>query len=82
MEAAPWSFLRGCIYSDGCAFINRTGPYSYVTYYFGNRSADIRGLFTRVCDRVGVDYRTSGPHVRINRRASVALMRREVGLKT
>jgi len=24
VEAAPWAFLRGCILSDGCAFLNRT----------------------------------------------------------
>ena len=26
VAAAPWAFLRGCIRSDGCAFVNRTGP--------------------------------------------------------
>jgi hypothetical protein len=29
---APWSFLRGCIRSDGCSFVNRTGRYSYLSY--------------------------------------------------
>jgi hypothetical protein len=24
IEQAPWAFIRGCIRSDGCAFINRT----------------------------------------------------------
>jgi hypothetical protein len=26
--AAPWAFVRGCIRSDGCSFINRIGRYS------------------------------------------------------
>ena len=26
VAAAPWAFLRGCIRSDGCVFVNRTGP--------------------------------------------------------
>ena len=25
-RAEPWPFLRGCIRSDGCVFVNRTGP--------------------------------------------------------
>jgi hypothetical protein len=27
--AAPWAFIKGCIRSDGCAFVNRTGRYEY-----------------------------------------------------
>ena len=34
VDAAPWSFLRGCIHSDGCFFINRTGPYRYLSADF------------------------------------------------
>ena len=32
VEAAPWAFLRGCIRSDGCVFVNRTGRYEYLSY--------------------------------------------------
>lgn len=31
LDASPWPFLRGCIRSDGCASINRTGPYEYLS---------------------------------------------------
>jgi hypothetical protein len=31
VEAEPWRFLRGCIRSDGCVFINRTGRYEYLS---------------------------------------------------
>ena len=46
VEGAPWGFLRGCIRSDGCAFINRTDihrprPYEYLSYDFSNKSEDI-----------------------------------------
>ena len=81
VEREPWPFLRGCIRSDGCVFVNRTGKYAYLSYDFKNRSADILGLFTDACELVGVEYRRYAGHVRIYRRASVALMQAEVGLK-
>lgn len=79
---APWAFLKGCIRSDGCVFVNRTGKYEYLAYGFANRSADIRELFARVCDSVGVDCRPAGDRVRIYRRASVERMRERVGIKS
>jgi hypothetical protein len=79
--AAPWAFLRGCIRSDGCVFVNRTGPYQYLSYAFDNRSADIRQLFAAVCRFVDVRCRPAGTSVRVYRRASVALLREHVGLK-
>jgi hypothetical protein len=93
VTASPWRFLRGCIRSDGCAFINRTDihrpqPYEYLSYHFGNLSKDIIDTFTAACDLAGVhDYRVSGKAggrwaVRINRRASVARMVEHVGLKS
>ncbi len=81
VEAAPWHFLRGCIRSGGCSFVNRTGPYSYLTYDFRNHSADIRNLFAWACDLVGLDYRLHAERVRINRRSSVERMRADVGIK-
>jgi Homeodomain-like domain len=81
LERKPWPFLRGLIRSDGCVFVNRTGPYSYVSYDFKNHSADILRLFTDACDLVGVEYRAYSRHVRIYRRASVALMLAHVGIK-
>jgi hypothetical protein len=57
VNQAPWSFLRGCVRSDGCVFVNRTGPYEYLSYDFTNRSSDILDIFSRTCDEVDVDYR-------------------------
>jgi hypothetical protein len=91
-EVAPWPFIRGCIRTDGCAFINRTDvhrekPYEYLSYEFSNMSADIAALFVEACDRVDVFTRVNCDRrgrwdVRINRRRSVALMLEHVGLKT
>jgi hypothetical protein len=88
----PWSFIRGCIQTDGCSFINRTDihrakPYEYRSYQFFNRSRDIADLFVAACDLVGVTCRLTGSpergwSMRINRRASVALMLEHVGLKS
>jgi hypothetical protein len=81
VDAAPWAFLRGCIRSDGCVFINRTGRYEYLSYDFKNLSADILVLFVGVCESVGLSPRRYARHVRLNRRADVALLVEHVGLK-
>lgn len=77
----PWAFLKGCIRSDGCVFVNRTGRYEYLSYDFKNRSADILDLFTDACELAGVASRRYSGNVRIYRRESVALMWEHVGLK-
>ena len=81
VEHEPWMFIRGLIRSDGCVFVNRTGPYEYVSYEFSNRSSQIRDLFMDACDRVEVEYRGYRRYVRIYRRESVALMQRHAGVK-
>ena len=87
VRASPWNLLRGLVVTDGCCFINRTGPYEYLSYQFGNYSEDIARLFAAACDQVGVEYRLTNQRggrlwdIRINRRASVELMERNVGLK-
>jgi hypothetical protein len=92
VEAAPWPFIRGCIRTDGCCFINRTDvhrtqPYEYRTYEFANVSTDIVELFRQACHQVGVFTRANRDRrnrwsVRINRRDSVALMLQNIGLKS
>jgi hypothetical protein len=88
VEAEPWPFIRGCIRTDGCSFINRTGAYEYLSYQFSNMSADLIRLFVEACTRVGVTTRVNQSRrtgiwdVRINRRGSVALMEEHVGLKS
>lgn len=82
VDAAPWSFLRGLMHSDGCFFINRTAPYAYLSADFCNLSAHIRALFMAACDSVGVRYIETGKRVRIYRRESIALLAAFVGVKT
>ena len=81
VAAAPWHFLRGCIRSDGCVFVNRTGKYEYESFDFANVSRDILELFASTCALVGVDCRVYSRRVRIYRRASVELMLEHVGRK-
>jgi hypothetical protein len=81
VDLAPFRFLRGLIHSDGCRFINRTGPYSYVSYSFNNESQDILDLFCATCDAVGVAHRRVATGVRIYQRAAVALLEDHVGPK-
>src|SRR4051794_29940817 len=78
---APWRFLRGCIRTDGCVFVNRTGPYEYTSYGFRNLSADILDLFERTCLDVGLHPRRYDTAVRLNRRDDVARLLAHVGLK-
>lgn len=81
VDAAPWRFIRGCINSDGCVFVNRTGRYEYLSYDFANLSDDIRGLFADACRSVGLRPREAGVRVRLNRREDVARLLPHVGPK-
>ena len=83
VERAPWAFLRGCIRSDGCAFVNRTGRYEYLSYGFANHSVDILDLFEGTCRLLGLRPRRYERAVRLNRREDVARRLLEhVGLKS
>jgi hypothetical protein len=88
VDDQPWPFIRGCIRTDGCSFVNRTGKYEYLSYDFTNKSTDITQLFLGACSQVGVTTRSNWSdggqvwRVRINQRESVALMEQHVGLKT
>jgi hypothetical protein len=81
VEQAPWSLLRGLLHSDGCIFINRTGPHRYLSADFCNSSGDIRALFVSTCERVGLRPRSTGDRVRLYRREDVGEITAFVGLK-
>lgn len=74
LARAPMPFVRGCINSDGCVFVNRTGPYEYLSYQFANRSDAILDLFAEVCEMIGLRPRRTVRQVRINRREDVAAL--------
>jgi hypothetical protein len=82
VDAEPWRFLRGCIRTDGCVFVNRTGRYEYVSYEFSNLSRDIVDLFVGTCERLGLRPRRYPRYVRLYRRDDVARLLAEVGTKS
>ncbi len=86
VAAAPDSFLRALIHTDGWRGVNRVRvkgrDYVYPRYQFSNRSADIRALFTDTCDRLGVAWRPWGPfHISVARREAVAILDGFIGPK-
>lgn len=86
VEKAPRPFLRGLIQTDGWRGLNRVHvkgkDYAYPRYQFSNRSDDIRGLFTDVCDLLGVEWwRSTRYHISVARRESVALLDSFIGPK-
>jgi hypothetical protein len=81
VDAAPWALLRGLIRSDGCVFVNRTGPYEYLSYEFANRSADILDLFEMVARGLGLRPRRYARAIRLYRRDDVQALVENVGVK-
>jgi hypothetical protein len=82
LDEAPWAFLKGCIRSDGCSFVNRTGPYEYLSYGFANHSPDILDLFEGTCLALGLRARRYARAIRLNRREDVARLVEHVGVKS
>jgi hypothetical protein len=81
----PRQLLRGLIHSDGCRTINRVQArrYSYVRYFFNDRSQDILHIFRTACDDVGVSYRDSRwDTVSVARREDVVALDRFIGPKS
>jgi hypothetical protein len=82
VDGDPRPLVRGLLHSDGCRVLNWVNGTAYPRYHFSNVSADIRGIFGRACDRLGIEWR---PHNRwslsVARRGSVALLDEFVGPK-
>jgi hypothetical protein len=82
----PRSLLRGLIHSDGSRFINpvrhKGKLYRYPRYTFTNASVDIREIFCRYCDVVGIPWRRMTERdISVARREGVALLDEFVGPK-
>lgn len=75
IDRDPRPLLEGLLHSDGCRVKNWVNGTPYPRYHFTNFSADIRAIFGRACDALGIAWR---PHNRVSlsvaRRASVALL--------
>ncbi|WP_042395788.1 helix-turn-helix domain-containing protein [Streptacidiphilus carbonis] len=90
VDTHPWPLLRGLIHSDGARVTNWTTRrlaagvrrYDYPRYFFSNKSADIRRLYTATLDSLGVEWKQANAlNVSVARRASVALMDEHIGAK-
>jgi hypothetical protein len=82
-ERYPTALIRGLIHSDGCRVLNKSMGRVYVRYMFSNASADIRGIFCRACDQLGIAWRQPRERtISVARRKSVALLDTFVGPKT
>jgi hypothetical protein len=82
----PRRLLRGLIHSDGCRSINTIRhpkkTYRYPRYEFTNRSGDIREIFTRGCDLLGIPWRVMNfKTISVARKEAVALMDEFIGPK-
>ena len=89
VETFSRQFVRGLIHSDGCRGINRvrnakrTSYYEYERYQFSNRSGDIRGIFTRACDVLGIEWRQMNRWtISVAKGSSVAILDQFVGPKS
>jgi hypothetical protein len=82
VDLDPRPLLRGLLHSDGCRVLNWVNGTPYPRYHFSSASDDIRAIFGRACDALGIEWR---PHNRRNlsvaRRNSVALLDAFVGPK-
>ncbi len=91
VDAHPEEFLRGLIHSDGCRVINRftvdlpsgrPAEYAYPRYFFSNLSTDIRALFCKYCELLGVRWtRSNHRNISVSHRSSVELLDSFIGEK-
>lgn len=77
---------RGLIHSDGTRVLNRAvgSKYPpYPRYHFCNASADIRAIFGRACDALGIEWRQNNArNLSVAKRASVTMLDEFVGPKS
>jgi hypothetical protein len=92
VDTFPQELLRGLIHSDGCRTVNRftttlpsgrVAEYAYPRYFFTNMSADIRELFCRTCEALGIRWTQSNHrNISVSHRRSVAALDAFVGPKS
>jgi hypothetical protein len=82
VEQATQSFLRGLVHSDGCRVIANDRGVKSVRYHFSNRSEDIKLLFCKSLDRLGVRWtRSNDREISIYRKNAVARLDEFIGPK-
>jgi hypothetical protein len=82
VDLDPRPLIRGLLHSDGCRVLNWVNGTPYPRYHFANVSADIRGIFGRACDQLGIEWWANNRYsLSVARRDSVALLDAFVGPK-
>jgi len=82
VDRFPAPLLRGLVHSDGCRVLNKVNGRAYPRYHFTNVSADIRGLFSRACELIEVEWRQSNARtLSVARRDSVGRLDDFIGPK-
>lgn len=82
VDRFPAPFIRGLVHSDGCRVLNRVNDTPYPRYHFSNVSDDIRALFGRACDLLGVEWRQNNwNQLSVAKRDSVRLLDQFIGPK-
>jgi hypothetical protein len=82
VDLDPRPLLRGLLHSDGCRVLNWVNGTPYPRYHFSNASPDIRAIFGRACDALGIEWRPHNPRsLSVARRGSVAALDGFVGPK-
>jgi hypothetical protein len=82
VDSQAEQFIRGLIQSDGCRVRNRVNGKDYPRYFFTQVSDDIRRLFCRSLNQLGVRYTwNDARNVSIARRPDVARLDEFVGPK-
>jgi hypothetical protein len=82
VDLDPRPLVRGLLHSDGCRVLNWVNGTPYPRYHFSNVSADIKAIFGRACDQLGIEWRPNNQvNLSVARRGSVALLDEFVGPK-
>jgi hypothetical protein len=83
VKQATEEFVRGLIDSDGCRVVANDRGVRSIRYHFSNRSEDIRGLFTRALDDLGIPWTRPNQHtIAIYRKVAVTRLDEFVGPKS
>jgi hypothetical protein len=77
----PEQLIAGLIHSDGCRFQNTGMNWSAPRYAFKQISADIREIFCKACDQLGVAWTPANETIYVSRKADVAVLDRFIGPK-
>ena len=82
VDLDPRPLVRGLLHSDGCRVLNWVNGTPYPRYHFSNVSPDVKAIFGRACDQLGIEWRPNNRFsLSVARRESVALLDEFVGPK-